>query len=112
MFYLTYFLLENYFCLAVGQALTLAMDIIKFPKGAVLTDRAVLYKHVFSKIRLKNSVVDYDTEQYKEQLFEVCISIIANLEGGKTMPLKLNVASLVEYYKNFFMALKSTTTSY
>lgn len=59
------------------------MDIIKFPKAGVLNDRAVLYKHVFSKIRLKNSVIDHDTEQYKEQIFKVCIYIVVILEGGK-----------------------------
>lgn len=59
------------FNVAVGQALTYGMDITKFPKAGVLADRAVLYKHAFSKIRLKNSVIDHDAEQYKEQVLKV-----------------------------------------
>lgn len=73
----------NHFETAVGQALTLAMDIMKFPKGGLLADRAVLYKQVFSKIRLKNSVIDHDADQYKEQILKVSIGIVVSLEAGR-----------------------------
>lgn len=58
---------------AVGQAINLATSITKFPLPGILSDRAMLYKHAFAKIPLKNSTIDEDSVLYKEQVITVCI---------------------------------------
>ncbi len=56
---------------AVGQALNLATSLIKHPMPSMLADRAVLYKHAFAKIPLKNSFIENEAEAHKEQILEV-----------------------------------------
>lgn len=58
--------------LAVGLAITLASELCKYPQAGSLTDRATLYKHAYSKIPLKNSVIDTESMIYKAQVIEVC----------------------------------------
>lgn len=73
LFYDPYF-----FLIAIGQALNLASSITKFPLAGILTDRAILYKHAFAKIPLKNTVVDEDSMLYREQVAAVCTSFVIN----------------------------------
>lgn len=55
---------------SVGLAITLASELCKYPQAGSLTDRATLYKHAYSKIPLKNSVIDTESMIYKAQVIE------------------------------------------